>query len=107
MPRSQFDNQIAIRGGDGMRKDDQSAIGLACKRRDGMLHFIPIMYLRCGYLYSKRWRGRLRRMPECEMYGCFRVHQHHDPDDAGRDFFEQFDPLPTHGRLEVNETSHV
>src|ERR1700730_13256437 len=90
-----------------MRRDDKSAIGRVCKSRDRILTFIPIMHLRCGYLSSKRWRGRLRGAPECDMCGCFRVHQYQDTDDAGRDFFEQFDPLPAHGRLEASEASHV
>jgi len=91
---------MTIRGGDGMRKHDQSAPRLARKCRDGMLHFIAIMHVRGGQLHSQRWRGRLGRMPECNLYLCFSMHQHHGPDDAGRDLFEQFDPLSAHGRLE-------
>src|SRR5215470_9057533 len=89
-----------------MRKNDHSAIGGGCKGRDGMLHIIATVHIRCGYLYSKRWSGRLRRTPECGMW-YLRMHQHQDSVDARRDFFEQFDPLAAHGSLEVGEPSHV
>src|SRR5262249_16195709 len=82
------------------------AIGGGGKGRGGMLHIIAPVHIRCGYLYSKRWSGRLRRTPECGMW-YLRMLPHQGFFDGPRHFFWEVDPPAHHGSLRVCEPIHV